>query len=193
MPRGDDVLAAAIRHLNADPTASMAAIAAAIGISRATLHRHYATREALLHALGDRAIARWAESMDSAGIDAAAASGDPARLAAALDALLRAYVVDADEHGFALTDHFVAHLPDLVERGEALEEREIAFYAACRRAGVLRADLPARWMSNAVYGLMVAVRDSLRHGDVARRDVADLLVGTLLHGAGGPAREGGRP
>ncbi|MFC6878209.1 MULTISPECIES: TetR/AcrR family transcriptional regulator [Actinomadura] len=187
MKTNEDILTAATRHLNANPTASMAGIASAIGISRATLHRHFVSREALLHALGDRATECWAGSLRSAGIDAATASGDPGELRAALGALLNAYVVDADEHGFALTDHFVNHLPDLVARGEELEEREVAFYEACQRAGVLRADLPARWFSSAVYGLLVGARESLRRGEVARRDLGRILLTTFLDGTGPPA------
>ncbi|MQY03990.1 TetR/AcrR family transcriptional regulator [Actinomadura macrotermitis] len=182
MSKGEQILTAAIRHLNTDPTASMGRIAEAAGVSRATLHRYYATREELLRALGEQAMDRWEQSQRSAGIEAAAASGDPAVLEEALHALMRAFTVDADEHGFALTDHFVNHLPELVRRGEELEEREIVFYAACQRAGVLRADLPARWVSNTVYGLMVTVRDSLRNGDVARRDIERLMITTFLAG-----------
>ncbi|MFC4911017.1 TetR/AcrR family transcriptional regulator [Actinomadura gamaensis] len=181
----DEIIGAAIRCLNADPTASMAQLAEAAGVSRATLHRHFASREDLLRALGERATRRWEESQDAAGIDAAAASGDPDRLAAALRALLTAFVADADDFGFALTDHFVNRVPELVAWGSRLEEREIAFYTACRRAGVLRADLPVRWVSNTVYGLMISVRESLRRGDVARRDVPALLIETFLTGAGG--------
>ncbi|MCP2336841.1 TetR/AcrR family transcriptional regulator [Actinomadura rupiterrae] len=180
----DEIIGAAIRCLNAEPTASMARLAEAAGVSRATLHRHFASREDLLRALGERATRRWEESQDAAGIDAAAASGDPGRLAAALRALLTAFVADADDFGFALTDHFVNGIPEIVAWGERLEEREIAFYTACQRAGVLRADLPVRWMSNTVYGLMISVRESLRRGDVARRDVPGLLIDTFLAGAG---------
>lgn len=191
MRNEDEILGAAIRHLNAEPTASMARLAEAAGVSRATLHRHFATREDLLRALGERATRRWEESQDAAGIDAATASGAPDRLAAALRAMLTAFVVDADDFGFALTDHFVNHVPELVTWSERLEEREIAFYAACQEAGVLRADLPVRWVSNTVYGLLISVRESLRRGDVARRDIDDLLITTFLTGTASARTRGG--
>ncbi|WP_064744104.1 TetR/AcrR family transcriptional regulator [Actinomadura oligospora] len=196
MRNTEEILGAATRYLNADPTASMAQLAEAAGVSRATLHRHFASREDLLRALGERATRRWEESQDAAGIDAAAASGDPGRLTAALRTMLTAYVADADDYGFALTDHFVNQVPELVTWNERLEEREIVFYAACQDAGVLRADLPVRWVSNTVYGLMISVRESLRRGDVARRDAPDLLLGTFMTGAGptkttGPTKTAG--
>ncbi|MEV4256927.1 helix-turn-helix domain-containing protein, partial [Spirillospora sp. NPDC049652] len=54
----EEILGAATRHLNAEPTASMAQLAEAAGVSRATLHRHFASREDLLRALGERAPRR---------------------------------------------------------------------------------------------------------------------------------------
>ncbi|WP_018653339.1 TetR/AcrR family transcriptional regulator [Actinomadura flavalba] len=184
MDRAERILIDATRALNAEPAASTGRIAELIGISRATLHRYFATREALLHALGDRAVTRWERSLDAAGVETAAATGDPARLAATLRALLHAYTADAEEHGFALTDHFVLALPDLVARATVLEDREVAFYTACQRAGVLRADLPVRWIAGAVYGLLVTARDGARNGDVAPRDLPGLVVDTFLTGAG---------
>ena len=48
MTKRDQILGAAQRLLNVDPAAPRGAIAEAGGISRATLHRHFPTREALL-------------------------------------------------------------------------------------------------------------------------------------------------
>ncbi|GAA2604799.1 TetR/AcrR family transcriptional regulator [Actinomadura fulvescens] len=180
----EKIIAAATRHLNQEPTASMARLAEAIGTSRATLHRHFASREDLLHTLGVRSLDRWEASQREAGLAEAAASGDPARITEGLHTVLRLFVADADEYGFALTDYFMAEMPDLVARANELAEREIAFYAAAQRAGVLRTDLSARWISYTVYGLLVAARDSLRHGSVARRDLDQLVLETFLNGNG---------
>ncbi|MDL4772322.1 MULTISPECIES: TetR/AcrR family transcriptional regulator [Thermomonosporaceae] len=194
MKTDEKILTAATRHLNEDPSASMAEIAEATGVSRATLHRHFASREALLHALGERATSRWERSLRAAGVEAAGSSGDPAAMEAALTAMMRAYVADADEYGFALTDHFINNLPDLMAWTEELVDREVAFYTACQRAGVLRDDVPARWISNIVCGMLIAAREGLRRGDVARRDVERLLLTTFLHGTGAPRdRSGERP
>ncbi|MEU5880196.1 TetR/AcrR family transcriptional regulator [Spirillospora sp. NPDC047279] len=178
----EKIVAAAIKHLNQEPTASMARLAEAIGISRATLHRHFASREALIHALGVRSIDRWEESQDNAGMAAAAESGDAERITAALHQVVGLYLVDADEFGFALTDHFMAEMPDLVARSEELVEREVTFYTAAQRAGVLRDDLPAHWIAESLYGLLIGARDSLRWGTVARRHIDRLVLTTFLDG-----------
>ncbi|MEU6998473.1 TetR/AcrR family transcriptional regulator [Nonomuraea sp. NPDC046570] len=183
MSRGrEQIIGAAIHHLNQHPTASMAQLAEAAGVSRATLHRHFTSREDLVIALGRRALERWAEVQEAVGLTEATASADPARIAATLREMLTGLVDTADEHGFALTDHAMAVHPELLRRSDELEEREVAFFEAAQRAGVLRADQPARWVSNTVYGLLIAVRESLRSGDVARRDVPRLLADTFLHG-----------
>ncbi|SEK89316.1 hypothetical protein [Nonomuraea pusilla] len=142
-------------------------------------------------ALGHRAHDRWHQALVSAGVEEAAASSDPGEVGRALDALLSGLIEVADEYGFGLTDHALAVHPELSRRAEELEEREIALYTAAQRTGLLRADLPVRWISNTVYGLLVAVRESLRRGDVARRDVHRLVTQTFLRGAASPAPEDG--
>lgn len=184
MKNRDEVLDGALVQVNADPTSSMADIAAAIGISRATLNRHFASREALLRELGLRSLDRWEQSLDASGMDAAGRSGDPDAIRAALTAMVHAFVADIHEYGFTLTDHVIAVMPDLVERTEALIDREVAFYAAAQTAGVLRRDLPARWIDSLMLGILVAARESLRRGDVARREMPAIAVTTLLEGAG---------
>jgi hypothetical protein len=74
--------------------------------------------------------------------------------------------------------------PELVARADGLFEREIEFYAAAQAAGVLRADVPPRWIGHSMYGQLVAARDALREGGIARRDVDALVLSTFLTGSG---------
>lgn len=185
MTARDDVLGAALRHLNARPTASMAEIAEAAGISRATLHRHFANRDALIREIGDRSNDRWEQTQDTAGIAEAAASGDPARIRACAETLVRALVADAQEFGFALVDEHLYALPGIADRIRDLFDRELAFWAAAQDAGVLRSDLPPRWIGHAAYGVLVASREALNNGDVAPRDLPDLVLTTFFTGVSG--------
>lgn len=182
MTTRDTVLAAAQRLLTTDPTASMAQIATAAGVGRATVHRHFASREDLLHEIGRRSLDRWAATLVEGGVADAVASADPALIRACLDEILGQFVIDADELGIALTDPTVVNAPDLRERAEALFAEEVTLYAAAQAAGVLRSDVPARWLGHTVYGLLVAARDALVAGDIARRDAQALVRSTFLEG-----------
>ncbi|TMR07024.1 TetR/AcrR family transcriptional regulator [Nonomuraea turkmeniaca] len=179
----EQIMTAAIQHLNKDPSASVAQLAEAVGISRATLHRQFSNREELMLALARRGHDQWEQAQLAAGLDAATASGDRKTLEKALNDLLIGLIKIADEYGFGLTDHALAVHPELARRAEELEAREIAFYTAAQRAGLLSTELPVRWISDVVYGLMVAVREGLRRGDVARRDAPRLLLDTFARGA----------
>ncbi|WP_240777181.1 TetR/AcrR family transcriptional regulator [Nonomuraea basaltis] len=182
------IMTAAIQHLNENPTASMAQLAEAAGISRATLHRHFSSRDELMLALGHQAHDRWEQVQLSAGLEAATASGDREVLVKAMNALLAGLIEVADEYGFGLTDDILAVHPELMRRVDELEERELAFYAAAQRAGLLSPGLPTIWVGHVMYGLLVAVRNGLRRGDIARREVPRLLLDTFLYGVA-PRRE----
>ena len=183
--RREQILGSAQRLLNVDATASMGVIAESGGISRATMHRYFPTRESLLTELGTRSLDRWQQRLDAGPAEGVAATGDPVRIAAAIDELVRGYVEDAHDFGFALTDHVILADVSLRERTEHLTSREAALWAAAQGAGVLRVDLPPRWICHAVYGLLVAGREAARLGDVASRDLADLVLSTFLKGVDG--------
>ena len=182
MPTRDDIVTAALRHLNVRPTASTTEIAEAAGISRATLHRHFASRDDLLREIGLRSLAHWAGVQQSTAMVAVTASADAARIRACAEEMLRQLVVSADDYAFALVDEYLYALPEIAARTDELFELEVAFWAAALQAGVVRRDLSPRWVAHASYGVLVACREALRHGDVARRDAPDLVLSTFLHG-----------
>ena len=182
MTSRDAILAAAVRRLNTDARASMADLAAAAGVGRATLHRHFSTRDELLHELGTRSLNRWEQSMAEAGVPEAIASGDARRIEACIRDVLSRYLADYDEFGFALTDADLRVAPDLVARTEELAWQETALLAAGQKAGLLRSDLDPRWLSSAVYGILVAARDAVTVGRVARQDLDTYVVVTFLEG-----------
>jgi len=183
MSTRDTVLAAGQRLLTKDPTASMAQIAAAAGVGRATVHRHFDSREDLLREIGLRSLEHWQEELVAAGVAETAASADPARIRTCLDELLAQYVADSEDFGIALTDPTVLNDPALKARADLLFDEEVTLYAAAQEAGVLRADVSARWLGHTVYGLLIAVRDALVAGDIAPRDAESLVRSAFLEGS----------
>ncbi|WP_244927553.1 helix-turn-helix domain-containing protein [Nocardioides sp. W7] len=183
MPTRDELLDGALRHLNADPAASMAEVAEATGVGRATLHRHFTGRADLVHAIGERCLDRWEQTQAGAGLAEATASGDASAITACVDTMVRSLARDAEDFAFALTEHSLQDFPDLVERTRSLVAVEVAMFSAAQRAGVLRPDVPPAWLSHVVYGVMVAVREALRAGEIGSRAAGDLAVRTFLSGA----------
>lgn len=178
-----ELLESAGRTLNARPRATLADIARAAGISRATLHRHVENRDDLVHQLGALSLALWEESLEQVDADATARSDDPAGVRAAVEGLVRSYVASVELFGFTLTDPFLEDQPDLLASAERLEEREQALWSAAQRAGVLRGDVPPVWLSSCLFGLLVAARDALRRGEIGMRAAENLVLTSFFEGS----------
>ncbi|MDO9408255.1 MAG: helix-turn-helix domain-containing protein [Patulibacter sp.] len=178
------MLAAALRVLNEDPSATMARIATVAGVGRATLHRHFSTREDLVLALGRWGLARWEDSLRSGAALDVVGTDDADAHRAAIEDLVRRYVVDSAEYSFALTHPEVERHPGLAGAVQRLVELETSVLASAQRVGVLRDDQPAVWLDHVLFGLLRAGLDAERYGDVAPRDIADHVVTSFFAAAG---------
>lgn len=188
MNNRDDVLDAALLQLNRNPTTSMAGLAEAMGMSRATLNRHFESRAKLIEELAERGLLAWEQAQIDAGIVGANAwEGEFARGRTAIESilsdLLRRYVVDGQQFGFLLTDTIVEQIPSIASRTEDLIDAEADFYARAQEVGLLRRDVPPRWLAHSSYGVLIAAREAIRAGDVALRGLDDLVISTFLQGA----------
>ncbi len=169
------ILDAATTVLARDPGASLGAIAEAAGVGRTTLHRHYADRASLIEALAVDA----SEATRAAFVAARIEEGDPV---AALGRVVHELVALGDRFAFLLREPQLAGNP-VVEAAEAEDLVPIvALVARGQASGVIRADLPSRWIAEVigifVYGAWAAVGS----GVVARADAPALALTTLLDG-----------
>ncbi|GAB4121960.1 MAG: TetR/AcrR family transcriptional regulator [Roseiflexaceae bacterium] len=169
------LLDAAADLLATNPSASLAEIAAHAKIGKATLHRYFESREALVLALALRSLA---------AIQQAIAASRPAEgpLDQALLRLAEALVPLGDKLHFLLSEPMIDQDPtiDLADR-DAQAELRAALHERQTR-GELREDLSIDWILQSMNWLLFAMWHALQHGMVARRDAPKMLVTTLLGG-----------
>lgn len=165
------ILEAAERVYSADPTATIEQVAEAAGVARTTVHRRFATREALIDAL-----TTWANEQFQAAIDAARPDSTPP--------LVALYQVTANVLRVKNSWRFAMERTAPDESGMHADA-----FARChelfRRAadtGLLRDDVDPSWASRAYRALV----EEACHGGVEDDPdaLATRIVDTLLRGIG---------
>ncbi|MER6590304.1 helix-turn-helix domain-containing protein [Micromonospora purpureochromogenes] len=168
------LLEAAADALARSPGASMAQVAQAAGLARATLYRHFSSRQELLAAMRAEALVRAADAIAGSRLDEGTALEGLRRAVEALVSLgvrFRALLLegaDLDATFLQQRAEVLAPLKAVVRRGQ--------------EAGLIRSDLPPEWVVTAMASMLVAgVRASAGRGFDDSR-VADLVFGTLTSG-----------
>lgn len=171
----DHVLAAAAALLTRKATASMDEIAKAAGISRATLHRHFAGRDALVRALEDLGIEQFERALDEARTE----EGDAAE---ALRRLIAATEPVAGIMAFLYTENQL-YEAGLNEGWNRLDARVTALFQRGQEEGAFRLELSPAWLTEALYGLIGAGAWAVQDGRVAAKDRTRMVAELLLGGA----------
>jgi len=169
------VLRAAADFLGRRPTATMDEVAVAVGISRATLHRYFAGRAALMAALDEFAIAQMREALKTARLQDGSAAEALRRLATACEPvsgyLLLLYMESQDFDTNQPRDEWAeidAEIRQLFERGQ--------------RQGQFRPELKAFWLTEAFLNLCSGAAWVIQLGEAGRREFSDMVCDVLLHG-----------
>ncbi|MFF2502403.1 TetR/AcrR family transcriptional regulator [Streptomyces sp. NPDC058067] len=173
------ILEAAERVLAADPAATMGQLAQAAGVARTTVHRRFATREALLDELTGWAARQFADAVDSARPDAA-------------PPLVALYQVTANvlrvktDWSFAMNRTADDAHPEAARIHAEVRATCIRLFSRSQEAGVLRPDIDLDWTRRVYYALIhEAAKEGAGGGDTD--SLATRVVDTLLRGAGAPA------
>jgi AcrR family transcriptional regulator len=174
------ILEAAERVLAQDAGASMEQIAEAAGLTRITVHRRFANRQALLEALSVSAKQQLVDAIEEARPDSAPA----------LVALYRvtANVLQVKGAWRFTLSHATAHSSAAAALWQEIDTHTVELLNRAQREGLLAPDADLDWTRQVYYALLSEALNRPGTGqDPAEQDpdaLAALVIDTLLHGAG---------
>ncbi|RAJ79804.1 TetR family transcriptional regulator [Streptomyces sp. PsTaAH-137] len=172
----EQVLRNAAALLTRKSTATMDEVARAAGISRATLHRHFAGRDALVRALESLGIQECETALDLARLDEGPAED-------ALRRLIREMEPAAPLLAFLTTENQLFEGEGQNAGWERLDGRMVALFRRGQEAGEFRIDLTPAWLCEALYGLIGSGAWAVQDGRVAAKDFSYMIAELLLGGA----------
>ncbi|MBG0817793.1 TetR/AcrR family transcriptional regulator [Planomonospora sp. ID82291] len=172
----DHVLHAAAELLTRKATATMEEVARSAGISRATLNRHFAGRDALVRALEELGIAECEAALEAARIEDGAAAGAVRRLICEIQPC-------AGLLAFLYSENQLFEGEKQNAGWFRIEERLTGLFRRGQENGEFRIDLSATWLAEALYGLLAAGSWAVIEGRVARNDFTHMIAELLLGGA----------
>jgi TetR/AcrR family transcriptional regulator, mexCD-oprJ operon repressor len=165
------VLDHATRLLAHDPAVGVGDIAHAAGVGRATLYRHFPTREDLLTAIDERAF----YETEAAFAASRLAEGTAA---AALERLVAAVLEVGDRYRFLLGDDTVKRDP---KRDERFTAPLFALIERGQAAGEFSRTMAPRWMLAVLGAVIVAAVREIADGRLERESAPAVVTDTLLH------------
>ncbi|KIX78239.1 TetR/AcrR family transcriptional regulator [Streptomyces sp. JL4002] len=172
----DQVLRDAAALLSRKSTATMDEVARAAGIGRATLHRHFAGRDALVRALEELGIREFESAFDRARLDAGSATEALRRLVAETEP-------NAQLLAFLVTENQLFEGDEVNEGWARLDARVTALFRRGQEEGDIRIDLSPAWLTEALYGLVGSCAWAVMDGRVAAKDFQYMITELLLGGA----------
>lgn len=172
----DHVLRTAAALLTRKSTATMDEVARAAGISRATLHRHFAGRDALVRALETLGIEECESALDAARLDDGTAQEALRRFVSEIEPA-------AGLLAFLYTENQLFEGEEQNEGWARIDARIAALFRRGRASGEFRIDLAPAWLTEALFGLMASGAWAVAEGRLARKDFTYMVVELVLGGA----------
>jgi AcrR family transcriptional regulator len=171
------ILDAAARVLaDRGASANMADVAAASGVSRATLYRYFPSREALLEALA-------AQALTDAGSRIADAGLDRCPVPEAIERIVRALLAVGDRYAVLLSAQVE---PDPAEAERVVGAPLRAVFARGLDQGVLRDDLPSEILFELFSGLIATAVKLVGERRLGLEETAAATTALFLDGARPP-------
>lgn len=169
----EELLLNLVNALSDHPRAPMAQLASLVGLSRATLCRHFASRDAMVQAISETAIT-------AAELAFARARPHEDTAEQAIRRLIEELLPIAELYAYAwLQEHVDNSLDD---GAEPLRDSVIALFQQWQGSGELRVDLSAAWLVESMSALLRNAAAMVRSGRLARRDAVQSVFSLLWHG-----------
>ena len=161
--------------LTSNPGASTGEIAAAAGVSRATLHRIFGGRDEVVEATYGWLLEQCDRIFDAAGIDA-----DP--VLEAFDRLIEDSYLLAQSLWLLIATPQLEKVPELQTRLESQDARLERFFVRGQDEGTFRVDLPPRWLTYSLGSQVMSAWYLVGDGFAGARDVPRLVRAAVLEG-----------
>ena len=153
----------------------MAEIAAKAGVGRATLYRHFPTREDLIRALALESLRQTDEATKQIPADRASA-------VQVLAEVFEAIVPLGDRFRFLSNEPAAFHDPEIKAAHDRQLDELAELVEAMKAEGSLDRAVPTAWVVATIDALVYAAWDTVDDGAVARRDAAKLAFRTIMRG-----------
>src|SRR5690348_7784639 len=168
------IIDAALDALASDPDASMAAIARRAGVVRATIYMHFPTREALLDAVMEDAVAQVAEATRAAE----PTQGEPEE---ALQRVLRAtWSKLSDFQTLLAINTSRLSAKELHRRHQPVMTQFVPLIERGQAKGVFRRDVPVSWHLAMIRAIAHAASAEVRSGRISASEVESAMLTTAL-------------
>jgi AcrR family transcriptional regulator len=169
------IINAALEALASDPDVSMAEIARRAGVVRATIYMHFPTRESLLDAVMEHAVAQVAEATR----DAEPTRGEPQE---ALERVLRAtWLKLSDFQALLAINTSRLSAKELHRRHQPVMTLFVPLIERGQKKGIFRADLPVSWHLAMVRAIVHAASAEVRSGRITEAEVEPAMLSTVMN------------
>jgi AcrR family transcriptional regulator len=168
------IINAALEALADDPDASMAEIARRAGVVRATIYMHFPTRETLLDAVMENAVAQVAEATRAAE----PTQGEPEE---ALERVLRAtWHKLSDFQTLLAINTSRLSAKELHRRHQPVMTQFVPLIERGQEKGVFRSDVPVSWHLAMIRAIAHAASAEVRSGRIPAAEVEPAMLSTAL-------------
>ena len=175
----DRILESAIHVFALDPSAGMNDVAAHAGVGRATLYRHFPSRDDLMAAIKAQARHEAVAAVESCPLDKGSAVDS-------IECIVRAVIELGDRY------RFISGWREEGERHPEPRERiSGALQAAVERGqrrGEITRSVPPDWAAMAIRSLLLATLEQLSEGSLGEGDAERLVSRFVIQGLS-PARK----